>query len=150
MYSSIDDFNDLTLSLMTNKTYYAEYLEKTNPVKFKKLEEYKKKINKYSSKILNMTKELLRNPDKSFNTETNDIFIEYTKVLIRYIEMKDLEDSNENSSSSSSSSAKFGEDEDMLFNVIEEPKQPDSESEVEPDSDNDCEVHWSKDKVRKL
>jgi hypothetical protein len=96
-----------------------------------------------------MTKELLKNPDKSFNTETNDIFIEYTKVLIRYIEMKDLEDSNENSSSSSSS-AKFCEDEDMLFNVIEEPKQPDYESEVEPDSDNDCEVHWSKDKVRKL
>ena len=150
MYSSIDDFNDLTLSLMTNKTYYAEYLEKTNPSKFKKIEEYKKKINKYSNKILNMTKELLRNPDKTFNSETNDIFIEYTKVFIRYIEMKDLEDSNENSSSSSS--AKFCEDDDMLFNVIKEPERShyESDSDIEVESESECEVHWSKDRVRKL
>lgn len=141
MYSSIDDFNDLTLSLMINKTYYTEYLEKTNPIKFKELETYKKKINKYSSKILNMTKELFENPDKVFNSETNDIFIEYTKVFIRYLEMKEVEDSNENSdvASSSSESTYKGDEDDMLFGA---PQFPEKKSEHK--------VQWSSNRVKKL
>lgn len=134
MYSSIDDFNELTLNLMTNKVYYNEYLEKTNPNKFNELQEYRKKLNKYSNKILNMTKELFENPDKVFNTETNEIFIEYTKVFIRYLEMKEVEKSNENSSDFHYEN----EDDDIMF---DESKM---ENTYVPD------VYWSKHRVKKM
>jgi hypothetical protein len=135
MYSSIEDFNELTLNLMTNKVYYNEYLEKTNPNKFNELQEYKRKLNKYSNKILNMTKELFENPDKVFNTETNEIFIEYTKVFIRYLEMKEVEKSNENSTEFEHNSH---EDDDVLF---DENKM---ENTLIPN------VQWSKHRVKKM
>ena len=40
MYSSIDDFDEVTLNLMTNEVYYNEYLEKNKPIKFEELLEY--------------------------------------------------------------------------------------------------------------
>ena len=130
MYSSIDDFDEVTLNLMTNKVYYNEYLEKNKPIKFKELQEYKKKLDKHSSQILNMTKELFENPDKIFNTETNEIFIEYTKVFIRYLEMKEVEYSNENSSSDIDNDVMF--DENNIQNTFT------------------SSVHWSKHQVKKI
>jgi hypothetical protein len=138
MYSSIEDFNELTLNLMTNKVYYNEYLEKTNPIKFNELQEYKRKFNKYSNKMLNMTKELFENPDKVFNTETTEIFVEYTKVCIRYLEMKEVEKSNENSSEFQYDHGNDDYDDDVLFaeNKMENTSVPD--------------INWSSHRVKKM
>ena len=77
-----------------------------------------------------MTKELFENPDKIFNTETNEIFIEYTKVFIRYLEMKEVEYSNENSSSDIDNDVMF--DENNIQNTFT------------------SSVHWSKHQVKKI
>ena len=72
MYSSIEDFNELTLNLMTNKVYYNEYLEKTNPIKFNELQEYKRKFNKYccdDSTLLT-----------SFTAFCNSSFVQFTMI----------------------------------------------------------------------
>ena len=139
MYSSIEDFNELTLNLMTNKVYYNEYLEKTNPIKYNELQVYKRKFDKYSNKILNMTKELFENPDKVFNTEVNEIFVEYTKVCIRYLEMKDVEKSNENSHMFQYEHGNNeNNDDDVMF----------AENKMENTFVSD--VFWSKDRVKKM
>jgi len=139
MYSSIEDFNELTLNLMTNKVYYNEYLEKTNPIKYNELQVYKRKFDKYSNKMLNMTKELFENPDKVFNTEVNEIFVEYTKVCIRYLEMKDVEKSNENSHEFQ---YEHGNNEDIDDDVMF------AEKKMENTFVSD--VFWSKDRVKKM
>jgi len=84
----------LSLELLTNKSQYKKYLAKEDPKKFQEHQDFLNKIKKYSLKILSITKQFLENPDKSFNTEMNEILKQYAKTTIRYIELKGIEREN--------------------------------------------------------
>jgi len=90
----MESIDKLTLELLTNKTHYKRYLEKEEPTKYQEHKIYLDKIQKYKYKILNLSKEFLENPEKMFNTEMNEMFKIYSKTIIRYIELKEVEREN--------------------------------------------------------
>jgi hypothetical protein len=76
-----------------NKNAYNRYIEKTDPLKHQEREEYIEKTQKYKSKILDITRRFIDNPDLQITTEMNDMFSDYCKTCIKYFELKDLEES---------------------------------------------------------
>jgi hypothetical protein len=114
---SIDKF---TLELLTNKIHYKKYLEREEPKKFKEHQEYLEKIKKHKSKILRLSNEFLENPEKMFNIEMNEMFAIYSKTIIKYIELKEIERENLYNKDDES------EDEEILFD-------PDTLHEYESD-----------------
>jgi len=90
----MEGVDKLTLELMMNRRQYKKYLATTDPVKYNENQEFVKKVKRYSKKMREMTSAFLENPEVSFNTAVNDMFIQYAKVLINYIEMKKYDESD--------------------------------------------------------
>jgi transcription elongation factor GreA-like protein len=84
------DIDKLTLELLMNKTTYQKYVEKTDPKKFEENRTYKEKVELYKSRILEITKEYLENPDKQVSLDMNHAFYEYSKSCIRHFEDVDV------------------------------------------------------------
>jgi hypothetical protein len=106
-------FDQITLELMCNKKKYNKVLEKTNPKKFEEQREHLTKIEKYSSKIMKLTEQLLGSPNTQITNEINNAFEEYSKICIRYFEMKEYEKKFANHHE------KEEDDEDVLFGKID-------------------------------
>jgi hypothetical protein len=107
-------FSQITLELMCNKKKYNKVLEKTNPKKFEEQREHLTKIEKYSPKIMNLTEKLLGSPDTQITNEINNAFDEYSKICIRYFEMKEYENKFANHHEKEEE-----DDEDILFGRID-------------------------------
>ena len=90
----MEAIDKLTLELLTNKTQYKKYLAREDPEGSQKQQDYLGKIKKYRSKILGLSKEFLENPEKSFNSEMNEMFKIYAQTAIKYIEMREIEREN--------------------------------------------------------
>jgi hypothetical protein len=86
--SSIDQ---LTLEMFMNKKQYHKYVSKTDTKKYEEHQEYLSNVAKYESRILSMTKELLKNPDHPITTDVNEAFENYIQTCIRYFRMKEWE-----------------------------------------------------------
>jgi hypothetical protein len=84
----------LTLELFMNRNNYNKYLAKTDPKKFDSQREYKMKLKKYMVEIIDITSELIENPENPPNGEIGSIFIDYSKSIMKFLEMKELEQSN--------------------------------------------------------
>ena len=89
----MDEFSKLTLELFMNKNAYNRYIEKTDPNKYQEHQDYIIKGQKYKSRILDITRRFIENPDLQITSEMNDMFSNYCKTCIKYFELKDLEDS---------------------------------------------------------
>jgi hypothetical protein len=112
----MESIDKITLELLTNKHQYNKYLSKEDPKKYRERQEYLEKIRKYKSKILNLSKQFLENPETSFNLEMNEMFSIFAKTTIRYIEMRELENENQYNNERENSN----EDEETLFGKIDE------------------------------
>lgn len=102
--------DNLTLELFMNKGMYNKYIQRTNPQKYEENQTLFMKLKKYKNHIIELTNDLVENPDKQITNDVNDIFQAYVKELIRYFEMKAIE----------IPSKKYN-DEDMLFGDDAEP-----------------------------
>jgi hypothetical protein len=91
----MDNIDKLTLELLINKNQYRKFLAKTDPSKSKEYEDYLEQLNQYKESILTMTNDLLENPALQISTEINEIFETYVKTIIRYLQMKEMEDKHE-------------------------------------------------------
>ena len=111
--------NDLTLNFLMNKSHHKKYISKTNPEEHKREQKYQSSLRKYKGKIMNITEELIKNPDTQVTTDVNEIFIGYTKTLIRYFKMKEIENKEFYNDS----------DEDMLFGNMNESEDENVEKE---------------------
>ena len=87
----MESIDKLTLELLMNKNTYNRYIEKTDPIKHKEEQEFRRKLKKYKSRIIQMTMKFLDDPDFQVNNELNDMFSEYSKTFVKYFEMNDLE-----------------------------------------------------------
>lgn len=107
----------MTLELLMNKNHYNRYTSQTNPKRFAEIEEYRENVRAYREPILEMTKDLLANPQKQINTDVNETFEHYTKSLIRYFKIKELENRSHFGRSNG-----YGceDDDDVLFDKIED------------------------------
>ena len=121
----MEDISKMTLELLMNKKSYSRYMENTDPSKYQERQDYLAKVRKYKGRILNLTRQYMENPDLQITTEMNLMFAEYTRMFIKYFEMKDLEES-------CCFEWKKEKDEDILF----DPNQMES---CEPDNDLDDE-----------
>jgi hypothetical protein len=115
---SNDFVNDITLNFLMNKNHHKKYISKTNPEEHRREQKHKSSLRKYKNQIIDITRDLINNPDKQITTDVNQIFIGYTKTLIRYFKMKELENKDFHNES----------DEDILFGTMNE-----SEDESEDD-----------------
>lgn len=106
----------ITLELLMNKNHYNRYMAETNPKKFQEHREHLQNVKKYRDAILEITTELLINPEKQINTEVNDQFDSYVRTLIKYFQMKELDNAN--------SVYQYGDQEDdldMMFGTTRKP-----------------------------
>jgi hypothetical protein len=90
----MEHIDKLTLELLMNKTTYQKYVEKTDPKKYEEHRQYCHKIDVYHSRILNMTREYLENPDKQVTLDMNQAFFDYAKSCIRHFEEEEIQSSS--------------------------------------------------------
>lgn len=114
--------NKITLELLINKKQYNKYLSITDTIKYQEHKTHLTKIEIYLEKILEITSELLYNPDKQMTTDVNESFNAYVKTCIQYIEMKEYENKCNNNYNNEDS-----DDDEMLFgNMDDLPKKTES------------------------
>ena len=101
----------ITLECLMNKNHYNRYISKANPEKFNVIREHYNNMSKYRDQIIDLTIELIQNPEKQINTEVNESFDQYTKTLIRYFEMNEFENKINNDYEN--------DDDDMLFSNMQ-------------------------------
>ena len=121
--------NDITLTYFMNKSQRNKYVSKTNPEQHKKEEKYKSSLRKYKTKILDLTKTLLNDPNKEITTDVNEVFRDYTETIIRYLKMKEIEEKEHYNSS----------DEDTLFGNMDDSS---SEEEEKVEISNEMTSFW--------
>jgi hypothetical protein len=97
--------DQLTLDFLMNRSQYKKYVAKNDPTKHIENEEHLQKICKYKHRISNITNDLLDNPETMITLDVSQSFDRYVRTLIRYFEMKDLEEKD---------------DDDVLFNHIDD------------------------------
>lgn len=127
----------LTLELFMNRNNYNKYLAKNDPVKYDKLKEYKIKLKKYMVEIIDITSELIMDPEHPPNSEISDAFSDYSKSIIKYLDMKELEKTN---SFYKKDTSRNVEEDDTMF----DPEKMD----VDTDNDN-SRPKWSGHTVKK-
>jgi hypothetical protein len=114
----METIDKLTLELLMNKNTYSRYIEKTDPSKHKEEKQFRKKINKYKTRMLSLTIKHLDDPNFQINNELSSIISEYARTFIKYFEMNDLETScffcNDNEKEEHAD-----DDEDTLFGKID-------------------------------
>jgi hypothetical protein len=115
--SNNEFIDNITLELLMNKGQYNKYISKKHPEKYEKVKDFQDKIYKYKYDIIDLTKELLENPEKEIANEVNDIFEAYAKKLIHFFEMKEIETEN------LFTPRPYNDDkeDDMMFEKIDEP-----------------------------
>jgi hypothetical protein len=86
-----DPINKLTLEFLMNRSKYKKYVEKVDPHKHRENEKHLQKIWKYKNRILNITSDLVDNPELMITLDVGDCFHGYMRTVIRYFEMKDME-----------------------------------------------------------
>ena len=126
----------VTLEFFMNKTQYKKYVSKTNPTKHIQNEIYLNKVYNYKTQILEMTKDLLKNPESQITLDVNESFENYMKTLIRYFETKEMEKS----------------DNDTMFEKIDDSSNKDDivrEPEPETEEESIKKSYWGLQRVIK-
>ncbi len=111
------EIDQLTLSLLMNKNHYRKYVSQTNPEQHAVENQRITDNRKYRSRILDLTSRLLDSPDTQITTDVDQIFVAYTKRLVQYFKMQDIEKQNQ---SHNGCYEKDDEDEDVLFGNMDE------------------------------
>jgi len=83
--------NKMTLEFLMNRSKYKKYVEKVDPSKHRENEKHLQKICTYKHRILNLTSDLLDDPELMITLDVGESFHDYMRTLIRYFEMKDME-----------------------------------------------------------
>ena len=130
--STNDHIDKLTLELLLNKNHYSKYLSQTDPEKYEKHKVFKSKLRKYSVDIIDITSQMIENPKDAPSKDIEESFDLYVKSILRYFEMKDLENANEYNHETP-------EDEDLLFGTMEQ-----QQNDVTPSKS-----FWGKERVLK-
>jgi hypothetical protein len=144
-----DPIDQITLDFLMNRNHYKKYVAKTDPLKHIENEEHLQKIWRYRTRISEMTDQLLENPETMVTLDISQAFDRYVRTLIRYFEMKELE----NSDDSDMLFDKIGDD-DGYNNSIEEGKRLEIERKMallnEADkSSGTSKSYWGKETVKK-
>jgi hypothetical protein len=105
------DIDELTLSLLMNQTHYRKYVAQNNPEQANLDNQTIHDNRKYRYKILEITANMIDNPDFQISTDIDRSFNAYTRQLIRHFKMKDFDKQNKYHNGWHETN----DDDDMLF-----------------------------------
>jgi len=108
--------DNLTLSLLMNKTKYNKYLAQTDPAAHKEKQEFISNLSHHKRDLLSITGKFIENPDDmSMSSEVTEAFATYAKEVLTYLqEKKKIEELEKKGKHN------VEEDEDVLFGTITE------------------------------
>jgi len=117
-----DFMNQLTLETLMSRNNYNKYLAKKDPAGQEKKREYKQKLRKYMVDIVDITSRLIEDYEDSPNQDIQTTFADFSKAVINYLEMKELEKKNGYNQDDSDMGDYYKKDDDVMFdpNQMEE------------------------------
>lgn len=108
----MNSVDNLTLSLLMNKTKYNRYLAQTDPAAHKEKQEFISNLSHYKRDLLSITSRCIENPDDmSMSSEVTEAFATYAKEVLTYLQEKKKMDELDKK-------CKDDEEEDVLFGTI--------------------------------
>ena len=125
----------LTLELLINKTHYHKYLSKSDPKKYDEYKEYKAKLRKYAIDIMDITSQLIEDPKKMYSNDIEESFHSYVKSIIKYFEIKEIQDANTQS--------EYNNEDEVIFTKF------DNENNQSDEKSDQMKSYWGKEKVVK-
>lgn len=133
-----DYINNITMNFLMNKSQHKKFISTEDPAQYEREQKHIRSLRKHKNEIMDLTRRLLCEPDTQITTDVNESFNDYTRTLLRYLKMKEIENKGYDNNS----------DDDMLFGNVDE-----SEDEGVTESDspmtNDITSFWGTKLIKK-
>jgi len=133
-----DYINNITMNFLMNKSQHKKFISTEDPAQYEREQKHIRSLRKHKNEIMDLTRRLICEPDTQITTDVNESFNDYTRTLLRYLKMKEIENKGYNNNS----------DDDMLFGNVDE---SDDDSVMESDSPktNDITSFWGAKLIKK-
>lgn len=130
--------NNITMNFLMNKSQHKKFISTEDPAQYEREQKHIRSLRKHKNEIMDLTRRLICEPDTQITTDVNESFNDYTRTLLRYLKMKEIENKGYDNNS----------DDDMLFGNVDE---SDDDSVMEPDSPktNDITSFWGTKLIKK-
>ena len=135
--SNDDYINNITMNFLMNKSQHKKYISEEDPARYEREQKHIRTLKKHKNEIIELTRRLICEPDTQLTTDVNESFNDYTRTLLRYLKMKDIEKKGYDNDS----------DNETLFGNIDESDEEDTDSKR--DSQNDITSFWGTNLIKK-
>ena len=93
--NELNEMDDITIKLMSNNSSYKKYLKKNKNEEYEKIKYESEVLNIHRSDIQEITRDLINGNENKYNNEIIKSFKDYTKNIVKFIELKKTINSNE-------------------------------------------------------
>ena len=93
--NELSEMDDITIKLMSNNSSYKKYLKKNKNEEYEKIKYESEVLNIHRSDIQEITRDLINGNENKYNNEIIKSFKDYTKNIVKFIELKKTINSNE-------------------------------------------------------
>ena len=93
--NELNEMDDITIKLMSNNSSYKKYLKKNKNEEYEKIKYESEVLNIHRSDIQEITRDLINGNENKYNNEIIKSFKDYSKNIIKFIELKKTINSNE-------------------------------------------------------
>jgi hypothetical protein len=84
--------DEITMKLLSNQTSYSKYLHKTDDSRYKEEQQFIEDCKTFKQDIQEVTNELCKCKQHNYGSDVNEAFNNYSRTLIRYLEVKKRSD----------------------------------------------------------
>jgi hypothetical protein len=132
-----DYINNITMNFLMNKSQHQKFISTEDPTRYEREQKHIRALKKHKNEIIDLTRRLICEPDTQITTDVNGSFNDYTRTLLRYLKMKEIENKGYDNNS----------DEETLFGTIDESDEEDNNSKCDPK--NDITSFWGTKLIKK-
>jgi hypothetical protein len=136
-HTNDDYINGITMNFLMNKSQHKKYISSEDPARYEREQKHTRALKKHKNEIIDLTRRLLCEPDTQITNDVNESFNDYTRTLLRYLKMKDIENKGYDNNS----------DEETLFGTIDESDE--EETDYKRDPQNDISSFWGTKLIKK-
>lgn len=94
-FNELNEMDDITIKLMSNNSSYKKYLKKNKNEEYEKIKYESEVLNIHRSDIQEITRDLINGNENKYNNEIIKSFKDYTKNIVKFIELTKTINSNE-------------------------------------------------------
>jgi hypothetical protein len=84
--------DEITMKLLSNQTSYSKYLHKTDDSRYKEEQQFIEDCKTFKQDIQEVTTQLCKCKQHNYGSDVNEAFNNYSRTLIRYLEVKKRSD----------------------------------------------------------